>query len=242
MEPTLEFKTIPAEFKAGKEEGVYEGYFSIFGNVDDGLDVILPGAFTKTLAERAKRIKVFFGHDWAKLIAPPPTEIYEDSKGLYAKGRLTLGSFWGREAWELMKDGALTEGSIGFMTIPGQVTWRDNGIREIAEVKLFEISPVPLGMNPLTEVQAIKALRGANPARYLDTLTALLAELKAGARHSKADVEMLNQIHDHAVALGCTTCGVTEEDDPKASPRAAEALAMKQRRARAAGLALSFRK
>lgn len=243
MDAVMEYKAVPVEFKAGKNEGEYEGYFSIFGNVDDGMDVMMPGAFTKTLQERKKRIKVFYAHDWQKLIGPPPSEIFEDSKGLYAKGRLTLGSFWGKEVWELMKDDALTEGSIGFQTVKADYSGND-GARRLHEVKLYEISPVPLGMNPLTEIQAIKSLRGTDPARYLATVHALLAELKAGARHSKADVDALNAIHDYAVTLGCTTCAGAksdsdeEEDTEKAFTRAdGKSLAL-QRRARAAGQAL----
>lgn len=235
----MDFKAVPSEFKAASEEGRYSGYFSVFGNIDDGLDIIQPGAFTKTVQERARRIKVFHGHDWSKLVGPAPDVLQEDTRGLYVEGRLTLDSFWGRETWALLKDGAMTEGSIGFETVPGKVAWRDNGIREIGEVKLYEVSFVPLGMNPLTEVQAIKALRGTDPARYLETLEALLAEMKAGARHSKADTEALNQIHDHVVTLGCTNCGAGEDDPKTATPRAADALALR-RRLRAAGLALSL--
>ena len=34
-----------------EEQGVFSGYGSIFGNVDDGGDIVEPGAFTKTIAE-----------------------------------------------------------------------------------------------------------------------------------------------------------------------------------------------
>ncbi|MCA0354710.1 MAG: HK97 family phage prohead protease [Chloroflexi bacterium] len=245
----LEYKVTPAEFKANTNiPGQYEGYFSIFGNIDDGLDVIEAGAFTKTLQERARRIKVFMAHDWSKLLGPPPDVIHEDSRGLYAKGRLTLGSFWGKEAWELMADGALTEGSIGFFSIPDKTEYRDNGVRVLREVKLYEISPVPLGMNPLTDVQAIKSLYGRDTNAFLNALGAFLHEMKAGSRHSKADTEMLNTIHRYVVDLGATTCkGVVtadEEpsaDDPKAAPsRAADALTLRLR-LQAAELALAKR-
>ncbi len=245
----MEYKAAPAEFKADlKVPGGYEGYFSISGNVDDGLDIIEQGSFAKTLQERARRIKVFMAHDWSKLLGPPPDVIHEDSRGLYAKGRLTLGSFWGKEAWELMADGALTEGSIGFETI--KCDWQSNGIRIIKELRLFEISPVPLGMNPLTDVQAIKSLRGLNPTAYLEALQNLLHDMKAGARHSKGDIAALNMIHNAAVELGCDVCqGIvsgdqaeSDEEDGKektANSRAANALTVK-RRLRAAELALAF--
>jgi HK97 family phage prohead protease len=249
----MEYKAGPAEFKAdATAEGQYEGYFSIFGNIDDGLDIIEQGAFAKTIQERGRRIKVFMGHDWAKLIGPPPDVLQEDSKGLYAKGRLTIKSFWGRETWELMKDGAMTEGSIGFETIPDKVSWMDNSIRRLKELKLYELSPVPLGMNPLTDVQAIKSLRGMDSVAYLEALQAFLQDVKAGARHSKADVAALNQIVTLALQLGATNATLAAEPptdtDPEdagksldaAASRAAYTALTVSARLRAAGLALAL--
>lgn len=201
----LQYKAYPVEFKAG-DKGIYEGYFSIFGNQDDGGDVMMAGAFAKTIAERAARIKVFFGHDWSKLIGPPPDVLQEDSKGLYAKGRLTLGSFWGNEAWQLMKDGALKEGSIGFENMVSD--WDQRGVRFLKEVKLYEISPVPLGMNSLTEVQAVKMFRSADDS----TLAMLLAAIKAGARHSNKDNKLIQAVHDAAADLGAL-CALPDTDD-----------------------------
>ena len=60
----LQYRAYPVEFKAG-DKGIYEGHFSVFGNQDDGGDVMMAGAFAKTIAERAARIKVFFAHDWS---------------------------------------------------------------------------------------------------------------------------------------------------------------------------------
>ena len=211
----MDYKTAPVEFKAGKQPGEYEGYFSMFGNVDDGGDVMTAGAFTKTLGERAQagrsRIKVFYGHDWTKVIGPPPDVLQEDSRGLYAKGRLTLKSFWGNEVYELMADGALTEGSIGYETVKGD--YSSEGVRLLKEVKLYEISPVPLGMNPLTTIAAVKAL---SPHNAHDLVRALLIDIKAGARHSSKDAALLQEIHDMVIELGamCAAAAADEADEP----------------------------
>jgi HK97 family phage prohead protease len=155
--PDMEYKVAPTEWKATGDKGQYEGYFSVFGNVDDGGDVVEPGAFTKTINERGKRVKVFYMHDWTKLIGPPPDVLREDPRGLYAAGHLTMDSLWGKEAWALMKDGALTEGSFGYEAIADKTEFDQHGNRHLKEVKLYEISPVPLGMNALTEIRAVKA-------------------------------------------------------------------------------------
>lgn len=157
MENGLEYKVVGTEFKVDQqgEEGNYEGHFSVFGNVDDGNDISRPGMFVKTISENGHRVKVFFAHDWMKPIGPPPSILKEDQVGLFAKGKLTTGSFWGNEVWQLMKDEAITEGSFGY--IPIKADFDDNGYRNLREVKLLEISPVPLGMNPLTNIRAIKS-------------------------------------------------------------------------------------
>jgi hypothetical protein len=186
----MEYKSVLTEFKAAGDKGEYEGHFSVFGNLDDGRDVAHPGMFAKTIQERAKRVKVFYAHDWMKLIGPSPEQLAEDSIGLFAKGRLTLDSFWGREAWALMKDNALNEGSFGYEAVkfdyeklPEELI-----VRHLREVKLYEISPVPLGMNPLTAVNAVKSgLMGLDGS--LELLAMATREIKEGRVLSTASKE-----------------------------------------------------
>lgn len=204
----MEYKGAPSEFKADGDRGEYEGHFSIFGNVDDGDDVAEPGMFEKTLEERGDRVKVFYAHDWGKLIGPTPRRLEEDAVGLFAAGRLTLGSFWGGEAWALMKDGALREGSIGFRTVKSE--YDDAGLRHLLEVELYEISPVPLGMNSLTSVEAIKAaalreMKGAIPPHETEINEDRDAEWTASDVLSGVEgAEQLRLIH----------AWVDEDDDP----------------------------
>lgn len=206
--PDMEYKSFASEFKA-LDEGVYEGHFAVFGNVDEGRDVIHQGAFTKTLQERAGRVKVFYAHDWDKLLGPPPDTLLEDEVGLLARGRLTLDSFWGREVWALMRDGALTEGSIGYQAIKYDFEDQGDGsdwpVRHLREVKLFEISPVPLGMNPLTSVRAVKTAvaQGAlPPGQTLAVLEALAEELKGGRLLVTADRAQVQAVQAAVQAAG----------------------------------------
>jgi len=194
----MEYKSFTAEFKAAGDTGDYEGHFAIFNNVDDGGDKIYPGAFEKTIRENGKRVKVFYAHDWEKLIGPAPTVLQEDRVGLYAKGRLTLDSFWGKEVWALMKDGALNEGSIGYSAVKFDFEQTPAGdgpgdmIRNLRECKLYEVSPVPLGMNPLTDLSALKSLftsGQATPAQQLEAMQHAAQALKAGRVLSAANLE-----------------------------------------------------
>lgn len=229
----MEYKTASTEFKAAGDAGEYEGYFSVFGNVDDGGDIIQPGAFAKTIQERGNRIKVFFGHDWTKLIGPPPAVLQEDTRGLYAKGRLTLKAFWGNEAWELMKDGALTEGSIGYETVKADST---GGARNLREVKLYEISPVPLGMNPLTAIRAVKS--GAiGPDAAIEALITISEEIKAGRVLSSASIEKVRHAHSALEAALEALSALLTAAEPE--PQKGRHLALLNLRLRAVELALA---
>ena len=84
--------------------------------------------------------------------------IYEDSKGLYVKGKLALGTQKGRETYELLKIGALDGMSIGFKADPTKQGYNENkrGVRTLKEVDLMEISLVTFPMNEQAMVQSVK--------------------------------------------------------------------------------------
>ncbi len=252
----LEYKTAAVEFKATGNEGQYEGHFSVFGNVDDGCDIAHPGMFLKTIAERSKRVKVFYAHDWNKLIGPPPSVLQEDAIGLFASGRLTLDSFWGKEAWALMKDGALTEGSFGYEAVKFDFENQEgpmggHTVRNLREVKLYEISPVPLGMNALTEIRAVKAALGkmqntpnsetqtdeAIVKTYAEKWTAFISEMKEGRVLSTANKEKVsNAIGAMESAVDALNELLTAAEPQKGSSH----YALLEKRLRAASIALAI--
>lgn len=154
---------IEAEIKATKdddEEGGFEGYASIFGNADLGNDVVVEGAFTKSIARRgAKGVKMLYQHD-AKQPIGVYDEIVEDDRGLRVKGRLALGTQRGREVYELMKMGAIDGLSIGYRVDAKGYDFDDKRKRRMLKsVDLLEISAVTFPMNPKARVQAVKSDR-----------------------------------------------------------------------------------
>ena len=90
-----------------KSKGMFEGYASVFGNKDLGNDVVVNGAFRKSLRTKgARKIKMLFQHDTKEPIGVY-TQIKEDGNGLYVKGQLAMQTQKGREVYELMKMGAI---------------------------------------------------------------------------------------------------------------------------------------
>lgn len=224
----MEYKSTALEMKAEKAPGEFEGLFSVFNNLDDGGDVTERGAFSKTLAERGGRVKVLYGHQWDKLVGPTPT-LSETSEGLFAKGKLTLDSFWGKEVWALLRDGALSEGSYGYNTI--KADFDDHGIRRLRELKLYEISFVPLGMNPLTAIRAVKSAAMPHDV-LLPTITEALAAVRDGRLLVTAPTQQLKEFRTALDDLRDVLTAMQAEPPQLHSP------AIYQHRLRAAQLAL----
>ena len=135
-------------------DGSFSGYASLFGRVDLGRDVVERGAFSRSLAERgAAGVRMLFQHDPNQPIGAW-TEIREDGRGLFVRGRLTPGVAKSREVLELMRGGALDGLSIGFRTVRARN--EPSGVRRILEADLWEISVVTFPMLPGARVESIK--------------------------------------------------------------------------------------
>ncbi|MEM6409882.1 MAG: HK97 family phage prohead protease, partial [Pseudomonadota bacterium] len=110
------------------------GYASLFGAADQGNDVVMPGAYKASLEKleaAGTRVKLLWQHDPSQPIGVWD-EVYEDSKGLYVKGRLLTETQRGREAAALIEAGAIDGLSIGYRTVKAD---RDaKGRRQLAEL------------------------------------------------------------------------------------------------------------
>lgn len=150
---TTESKDFKLKIKQIGETGEFEGYAAVFNNEDMVSDVIEPGAFTKTLQEN-RNIPILWQHKTDEPIGIT-TEITQDQHGLYVKGQLNLATTRGREAYELLKQGAIKGLSIGYDTI--KETWI-NGVRHLKEIRLWEYSLVTFPANQLAQVVAVKSV------------------------------------------------------------------------------------
>jgi len=150
-----EIKNMAFELKALKDRQ-FEGYGSIFGNVDYGGDVVIQGAFARTLQDHKDRNELpqmFWMHQMDK-VPGKWLEMEEDDKGLYVKGEFVETPL-GDEIHTLVQQKAVRGLSIGFVTTDRG--YDKEGNRLIKEVDLWEVSPVSLAMNPLASVTAAKS-------------------------------------------------------------------------------------
>jgi HK97 family phage prohead protease len=147
------FRDFPLDVKDVGEDGAIEGFAATYGNVDRGGDVIMPGAFAKTLRGR-KSMPMLLFHDQRRPIGVW-TDFEDSTKGLKLKGRISVGIPDGAQAHQLAKDGALSALSIGYQTIKDRMTATS---RELVELGLHEASLVTIPMNERAVVTAVKDL------------------------------------------------------------------------------------
>ncbi len=160
-------------------EGVFSGYASLFNVADMGRDVILPGAFARSLKRRGPRgVKMLYQHDPAEPIGQW-FAMTEDRRGLCVTGRLMLELARAREVHALMRAGVLDGLSIGFRTLRGR---RDaaTGLRRLHEIDLWEISLVTFPMQEAARVATLAAERPAGGGTM--TTRALTLRLGRAAR------------------------------------------------------------
>lgn len=145
----------PMELKAIGDTGTFSGYASIFGNIDDGGDVMERGAFKEFHKTRDGKVLILYQHSSRDPIGK--ADVRQDDKGLYFDGQLVMEDAIARKAYVGMKAGTIDAMSFGFDVLPGGATITEAGIRKVTAVKLWEISPVTFGMNELARIEAVKA-------------------------------------------------------------------------------------
>jgi len=143
------------EVKAVSDDGSFSGYGSVFGVIDSYNERVMPGAFTRSIEQKgANGVALLWQHRSDSPIGVY-TEMREDTKGLYVEGKLALGTEKGREAYELMKMGWKAGMSIGFM--PSESEKAEDGVREVRELDLWEVSIVTFPANAASMVEQVRA-------------------------------------------------------------------------------------
>lgn len=171
------------EIKSLSDEGVVEGYASIFNNVDHGGDKVMPGAFVDSLSKArqgGRTVKMLWNHDPSQPIGVWE-DLAEDGKGLRGTGRLVMEVPKAREVHALMKAGAVGGLSIGYRTINSEP---EGNVRLLKQVELFEISPVTFPMNDRAKISSVKA----------EGIDEIVEKLAAGDRLTEREFERLVKV------------------------------------------------
>jgi HK97 family phage prohead protease len=149
------------------ELGYIKGYASTYGNVDLGGDVVAKGAFTQTLNHKGNRIKLFFDHKYDIKDMAGIGTMRDDEKGLLLEGKMPIKAQDVRNSFEKIKF-MLEEGmdiglSIGYDVVKSIM--RPDGIRELKEIALHEVSITPFPMNTEALILSAKSRKIAYQAK-----------------------------------------------------------------------------
>ena len=139
--PVLEWKA------AAGNTGELEGYVSVFGNLDQGGDVVMPGAFRKTLADwsRSKQpLPLITDHDLTTDgVIGSVREAKEDTVGLWVRAGFSSDPK-AQSVRTKMIEGHLRGMSFTYETVKhymGEVAGKS--ARFLQELRLFEATVTP---------------------------------------------------------------------------------------------------
>jgi len=147
------------------KQGIITGYAASFDTLDSDRDIIMKGAFTKTIQEQGPkslqpRIKHLLNHNTSQPIGNPLT-LVEDDKGLLYESKAGTNAI-AVDVLKMIDSGLITEHSIGFNTVRKTVLnpdadWKDQST-QIHEIKLYEFSSLTAwGANQYTPLIGVKS-------------------------------------------------------------------------------------
>lgn len=164
--PAMSTKAFALQVKEVSDDGTFEGYGSIFGNLDSYGEIVEEGAFAKSLARHAKektKPLMLWQHNPDDPIGVWDS-LTEDAKGLRGVGRLLKGVRRADEAYIMLKNGAIQGLSIGYREVKVEP---EGNNRRLKELDLIEISIVSFPANRRARVDAVKSERMDEFARRL---------------------------------------------------------------------------
>lgn len=155
-------------------------------------DTLLPGDWKTPLPDH-----ITFDMDHGMTVA---STVGSGVPHLDGKGRLIVDGTYSslpraQEVRTLVREGHIKTTSVAFMSEPA--TQKDGSTRTVRELLNGAFVAIPSNREAL--VLASKAL-----------------DLKAGARNSQSDAAMIQQIHDHAIALGAKPADPVDTEAAKA--------------------------
>ncbi len=153
----MEYKYCPIDLNSPKKKGVFDGYASVFNTVDYHQDVVMRGAFMKSLNQWHQKLQtplLLWQHNPNEPVGYC-LNLAEDHHGLAIRGQILTSFKRGSEAYTLIKSRRISGLSIGYIptqtqTIPGQ------NVRVLMEIDLREISLVTIPANPHAEILSVK--------------------------------------------------------------------------------------
>jgi uncharacterized protein len=185
----VEFRSFTGELRQEGDGNTFVGYAAVFNSPSEPLpfiERIAPGAFSKTLRERKRDIRLYVNHDSNMVLASRNSGtlmLSEDERGLRVEATLP-DTTAGRDIRELMRTGVVDKMSFGFQVDRRGDRWSDDGMeRVLTSVRLFEVSIVtgfPAYESTMAAVRSLGRL-SERTGMAVDELSEALDMLAEGA-------------------------------------------------------------
>lgn len=168
-------KTLDFDFEVKEvtAAGNFTGYGSVYSIVDQGGEIVAPGAFAEsiaTLTAKNRMPTMLFGHQAGQLPVGAYQSVKEDAAGLWLDGNLAVDTQRGGDLHKLMKMkpiSAISGLSIGFVTRDDSYD-RVTGVRTIKKADLWEVSLVNFPMNDSARVQTVKSIEQIEDLKFAE--------------------------------------------------------------------------
>ena len=203
----VEFRSFEGEIRAEGDGNTFVGYAAVFNSDSEPLpfiERIAPGAFSKSLRNRKRDIRLYVNHNSDLPLASRRSgtlRLSEDERGLRVEADLP-NTTAGNDMRELLRTGVVDKMSFGFTIPRGGDRWSDDGrTRELREISLHEVSVVtgfPAYEATMAAVRSLSAL-SARTGITVDDLSDTLEALAAGEQVDSEKVEALAQIVNDAM-------------------------------------------
>ncbi|CAB4140131.1 COG3740 Phage head maturation protease [uncultured Caudovirales phage] len=173
------------------KEGIVSGYFSAFGNKDSDGDILMPGAFARSInnngpKSQSPRIKHLLNHNPSQPLGVL-MELKEDEFGLAYTSRIGTHTL-GQDFVKMAESGLITEHSIGFQVLKWEKDEAQQATK-FTEVKLWEGSSLTAwGANELTPLTSVKGTVDA------EQLEQKIAAIEKFCKHTDASDETIQAL------------------------------------------------
>ena len=128
----------------------FAGYAAVFNHIDNGGDVIRPGAFAESL-KGGRTVPLLWQHRTGTVIGRIEA-LREDNKGLRVIAQVGGGASAGQVAG-LIRSGRLKGLSFGYRVRQSQAL---DGARELSKLELVEVSVVSRPMQPRALIHKVQ--------------------------------------------------------------------------------------
>ena len=220
----LSFKNAPIELKEDGDKRYIEAVFSLFETIDSDNDVTKANALRSGYT--GNKVPLVWNHDWSKVIGRGIIET--DNQKAVFKGYF-LNTEAGKEAYNTVKEMQdMQQFSYGFQVMKSSKgTHIDSKgeevpVRVLEDVKVWEVSPVLVGAQQNSFVQALKS--GLEPYDEIDTEFEEIIEPEVSST-TDASISKSQQglrLGEHAVASLEELKAFTERIEDLASLRNSE--------------------